>query len=95
MHYSIITVSYSTAKGRPRLGRGNRVAWLVKHYLVYMYTGANDETILDKYTLFEGTMRYNLDPISVHSDEALLAAMERVRLGEPCVRRSSARAERT
>jgi ATP-binding cassette subfamily C (CFTR/MRP) protein 2 len=46
-------------------------------------------------TLFEGTLRYNLDPISVHSDEALLAAMERVRLGEPCVRRSSARAERT
>ena len=36
-------------------------------------------------TLFEGTLRYNLDPISVHSDEALLAAMERVRLGEPCV----------
>lgn len=36
-------------------------------------------------TLFEGTLRYNLDHISVHSDEALLAAMERVRLGEPCV----------
>ena len=34
-----------------RLGRGNRVAWLVKHYLVH--TGANEETILDKYSVVQ------------------------------------------